>query len=106
MLPAEIPVDVVVDTEANLKPSIIRKILYRLGLPYDAFNEHEGKIHKLLNFRNTIAHGAGKDGIDEKTYQEIQSATIEIMSALIKIITSALRETKYLRQDSKRANFT
>ena len=36
-----IPIDDVVDTEANLKPSIMRKILYRLGLPHDAFNENE-----------------------------------------------------------------
>jgi hypothetical protein len=39
----------------------------------------------LLNFRNNIAHGTAKDGIDEKTYQEIQSTTIEIMSGLIKM---------------------
>lgn len=97
MLHAEIPVDDVVDTEANLKPPIMRKILYRLGLPHDAFKENEGKIHLLLNYRNNISHGAAKDGISEKTYQEIQSATTEIMSSLIKILTSALSDTKYLR---------
>ena len=97
MLPVNIPVDEVVATEANLKPSIMRKILYRLGLPHDAFKENEGKIHLLLNYRNSISHGAAKDGISEKTYQEIQTATTEIMSSLIKILTGALSDTKYLR---------
>jgi RiboL-PSP-HEPN len=63
MLPVNIPVDDVVVTEANLKPPII---LYRLGLPHDAFKENEGKIHLLLNYRNSISHGAAKDGISEK----------------------------------------
>ncbi len=44
-----------------------------------------------------ISHGAAKDGISEKTYQEIQTATTEIMSSLIKILTGALSDTKYLR---------
>ena len=75
----------------------MKKILYRLGLPHDAFKENEGKIHLLLNYRNSISHGAAKDGISEKTYQEIQTATTEIMSSLIKILTGALSDTKYLR---------
>ena len=95
-----IPIDDVVDTEANLKPSIMRKILYRLGLPHDAFNENEGKLHSLLNYRNKIAHGSAKDGLDEKQYEEIQTSTIGIMSSTIKMIMNALSETKYLRKDT------
>lgn len=100
MLRVDIPVDDVVDTEANLKPSIMRKILYRLGLPHDAFNENEGKIHLLLNYRNSISHGAAKDGLSERIYEEIQTATIEIMSSLLFLIMSALNDTKYLRIDT------
>jgi hypothetical protein len=95
--PVQIPVDTVVDTEANLNPPILRKILYRLGLPHDVFSENEGKIHLLLNYRNSIAHGAAKDGLDERKYGEVQYATIEIMTSLIKIITKALSEACYLR---------
>lgn len=97
MMRVEIPIDDVVDTEANLNPSIMRKILYRLGLPHDVFNENEGNIHLLLNYRNSISHGARKDGLSEREYEKIQTATIEIMSSLIKIITSALSDTKYIR---------
>ena len=96
-LPVNIPVDEVVDTEANLKPPIMKKILYRLGLPHQAFKENEGKVHLLLNYRNNISHGTAKDGINEKTYLEIQTATMEIMSSMIKVLTEALIEEKYLR---------
>ncbi len=95
-----IPVDDVVDTEANLKPSVMRKILYRLGLPHDAFNENEGKLHSLLSYRNKIAHGLAKDGLDEKPYEEIQISTIGVMSSIIKMIMNALSETKYLRKNT------
>lgn len=96
-LPVNIPVDFVVATEANLKPAVMRKILYRLGLPHDAFKDNEGKIHSLLNYRNNISHGTIKDGINEITYQGIHTATIEIMSSLIKILMGALSSAKYLR---------
>jgi hypothetical protein len=96
-LSVQIPINDVVDTEANLKPPTMRKILYRLGLPHDAFSNNEGKIHLLLNYRNSISHGVAKDGLDERKYREIEDATIEIMSSLIKIITSALSDAKYLR---------
>ena len=96
----EIPIDEVVDTEANLNPPVMKKILYRLGLPPDAFSENEGRIHLLLNYRNSIAHGVAKDGLDERKYEEVQTAAIEIMSSLIKVITSALSDTKYLRVGS------
>lgn len=99
-LPVNIPVDEVIDTEANLKPPILRKLLYRLGLPPQAFEENESKVHLLLNYRNSISHGTAKDGISEKTYQEIQTATMEIMSSLIKILTGALSEAKYLKVDT------
>lgn len=95
-----IPINDVVDTEANLKPSVMRKILYRLGLPHDAFNENEGKIHSLLNYRNKIAHGSAKDGLDEKVYEEIQTSTLGIMSSTIKMIMNALSETNYLRKNA------
>ncbi len=97
ILPVNIPVDEVVATEANLKPPIMKKILYRLGLPHDVFEENEGKIHLLLNYRNNIAHGVAKDGLSERDYEDVQTATIEIMSSLIKILTGALNDTKYLR---------
>jgi HEPN superfamily RiboL-PSP-like protein len=43
--------------ESNLKPVVLRKILFRLGFPPETFASHEGTIHRLVNRRNNIAHG-------------------------------------------------
>ncbi|SFA45932.1 hypothetical protein SAMN05192569_101072 [Parageobacillus thermantarcticus] len=95
--PVTIP-DTVVDTESNLWPVVLKKILFRLGLPYDAFKEYEGQITMLLNRRNGIAHGRDKEGFDENTYSEIEKATFEVMKAVIEVIMSALKEKRYLKE--------
>jgi hypothetical protein len=79
-----------VDTESNLKPIVLRKNLFRLGLPHDLFDDIEGSIHKLLNYRNTIAHGSRLSGIDEVEYVELRAAVLRIMEELKKAILAAI----------------
>jgi hypothetical protein len=86
---ASIP-DTFVDTESNLKPIVLRKNLYRLGLPHDLFEELEGSIHKLLNYRNSIAHGARLSGLDETEYKELFDTVVRIMDELKKAILAAI----------------
>ena len=73
--------DEIVDTESNLKPIIIKKILYQLGLPYEKLNF--GKINKLLGFRNAIAHGAMKDGVKEQDYKTLRTDIYMMMLAIV-----------------------
>lgn len=73
-----------IDTESNLKPIVLRKLLFRLGFPHDSFSSYEGKIDLLLNKRNNIAHGAEKEGINEKDYNNIENATFNIIDELKK----------------------
>ncbi len=79
-----------VDMESNLKPIVLRKNLYRLGLPHDLFDELEGSINKLLNYRNNIAHGSKTSGVDEVEYNELLQAVIRIMDELKKTILTAI----------------
>ena len=88
--PVSIP-DHVVDTESNLTPVVLKKNLYRLGLPHDQFEQYNGDIHKLLNVRNGISHGSFKDGVDRKLYEELRTATSTIMSGLGAGVMKALR---------------
>ena len=94
--PVKIPDDVV-DTESNLTPIVLKKNLYRLGLPHNQFQAHEGEIHQLLNFRNGVAHGDLKDGIEEIAYMRLRAATFAIMSGLGTGIMKALTEKAYSR---------
>jgi hypothetical protein len=86
-----------IDTESNLKPVVLRKILFRLGFPHDQFSDIEGMIDKLLNFRNNIAHGQMKEGIDEKSYLSIRDSTFHIMKQIESNIMDALSNQSYLR---------
>lgn len=89
--------DSIVDVESNLKPIVLQKILYRLGLDYDEFKRYDKNIHKLLNKRNSIAHGAQKDGIDAKDYDDLEKETLNLMDNLKLMIFEALDKKKFLK---------
>ena len=88
--------DSAVDTESNLNPVVLRKNLYRLGLPHDQFAFMDGDINQLLNLRNKIAHGESKQGIPEKLYGQLRDAAFRVMSGISVGITQACSEKRYL----------
>lgn len=92
--PVNIPEDVI-DTESNLKPVVLRKNLFRLGFPHDAFATLEGKINLLLNIRNSVAHGNFKLGIPSQTYITIQDASQFVMSAIKRVVMNAIEESSF-----------
>jgi hypothetical protein len=94
--PVKIP-DNYVDTESNLKPVVMKKNLYRLGLPHDQFEEFDGDISKLLRIRNGVSHGDLKDGVEETVYLELRTTTFAIMSGLSAGIMKALSDRAYAR---------
>ncbi|EMM6152467.1 hypothetical protein RJ223_002900 [Enterobacter hormaechei] len=55
---ARIPVKNVVDTQSNLSTTVLKEILWCLGLDYSLFESREKLIdQKLVSRRNHIAHG-------------------------------------------------
>jgi hypothetical protein len=93
-----IPVGKVVDTESNLSPRVLSKVLYRLGFPPDAFATHEGWVSRLLNHRNDVAHGSAVFGFGEAKYSQIRSVAVAVMDELMKLIMHALETGAYKRQ--------
>ena len=87
----------VIDPESNLKPDVIRKNLFRLGFQHDMFKAHEGTVHQLLNKRNSVAHGSTRQGIEAEEYNKLESAVLEIMDDLVKLLFESLRRKVYLR---------
>lgn len=88
----------VIDTESNLSREVLRKTLFRLGFPYNAFEKHEYQIKDLLEARNGIAHGSYQGGIDEDVYIKFEKFTYEIMSELTDIIMQALIDQIHLKR--------
>jgi hypothetical protein len=92
--------DDVVDTESNLKPVVLRKNLYRLGFDHEEFKDLEGKIDRLLKYRNGIAHGSLRSGITEKDYNELFKSTISIMDKAKFLVFNAIQDKHYLKSAS------
>lgn len=92
--------ETVVDTESNLKPIILRKILFRLGFDVDIAKEYDGTINRLLEYRNSIAHGDAKfrEGLSEKDYIEIKDATFEVMQKVKELVAHSLRDEAFLAE--------
>lgn len=89
--------DLVVDTESNLTPVVLRKNLYRLGLSPNQFDGFAGNINRLLQTRNSIAHGESSSGVDARTYTELHDIVFTIMREVTVQVTQALDSGMYLR---------
>lgn len=89
--------DKVVNTESNLRPLVLKKLLYSLGLPENSFSRYEANITELVNTRNAISHGQQKDGIDGSTFERLEKTTRDINNAIIILIYDALRKKLYLK---------
>lgn len=89
--------DGVVDMESNLKPIVLKKNLFRLGLDYSVFDNVMGDISKILGYRNKIAHGKCKAGIREEEYVDYKKSAFEVMESIRNQISSSLDTESYRR---------
>ena len=94
----EIP-DAAVDMESNLTPTVLSKNLFRLGFRHDAFEQFNGDINKLLEFRNKIGHGEIRVGIVKRTYDDIRTSVDKVMTGITIVVMRALEQGEYLREE-------
>lgn len=94
--PVQIEADKVVDPESNLKPVVLRKILFQLGLDPELAAPWEGNIGQLLKRRNDVAHGAARDGLEEKDYETLEKAVSSVVDGVVHAISDAVANTAYL----------
>lgn len=93
--PVTIP-DKVTSTEANLGRDVLRKILFRLGLPHEDFEDIEPDIERLRILRNNVAHGDSKQGISRDDYERLRNSTFRVMRDLMLRVTHALSAKQFL----------
>lgn len=86
-----------VDMESNLKPVVLQKLLYQVGLDPRMFAEHDGTIHKLLAIRNKISHGESMLGVKAVDYDQLRTATLRVMTELKAGLRQSLRTAAYRR---------
>ncbi|MES0198957.1 MAE_28990/MAE_18760 family HEPN-like nuclease [Mesorhizobium sp. M0011] len=88
--------DNVIDTESNLSPAVLKKNMYRLGLPFDVLAGHDGHISMLLGKRNQIAHGELTTPTKADTDQYVSTA-FDVMQFVQAEVYDALTKKAYQR---------
>jgi len=87
--------DDLIDTESNLKPEVLQRNLFLLGLDHSFVNPYAATIQNLLGRRNRLAHGEDRRGVAAKEYAEYEDAVFEICYQLIEFLELAQRDKKY-----------
>lgn len=95
-LPVTLDEDVI-DTESNLKPSVLQRNLFLLGLDYRFVEPYADDLKNLLGRRNNIAHGDQRRGVPKSEYKTFDSAVFEICFRLIEFMSDSFKESKFLR---------
>lgn len=85
-----------VDLESNLKPLVLKKNLFRLGLPHDQYDDYCDVINELLRRRNNIAHGSEVIGVNRNDYLRVRQLVVNVMADLQQKIVEAIEEQSYL----------
>ena len=96
---ARIPFDRVVDTKSNLNSSVLRNIIFTIGVPYSTiWTTKEPLIDGgLLKMRNDIAHGK-KFEVDHDSFEQLYRLIIDGLLDQIKdTIENAAATEIYLR---------
>jgi hypothetical protein len=90
--------DEAVDTETNLNSKVLRRNLYKLGLPVEKFESYEDDLNELVYRRHSIAHGVDDNPIKKDLYDKLQRSAFNFMDELILEIIAAIESTSFMRK--------
>jgi len=96
----EKPVEIdekVIDSESNLKPAVLERNLFILGLDHTFVHEHAVTISNLLGRRNRLAHGEDRRGVPESELEGYEKSVFEICYKLIEFLDGAFRYSSHER---------
>lgn len=92
---AKIPVKNVVDTKSNLSTSVLKEIMWCLGLDYEQFAPKEKLIDsKLVGRRNHVAHGEYIE-IDTDDFFEMADEVIALMNIFKNLLENSAIAEQY-----------
>lgn len=94
--PVAIDPEAAVSMEMNFGSDVLRRTLYRLGIPESAVGKEYFKaIDFVRRMRNDIAHGSRKERIERGAFEAHQRKCEEFMNNLTRLISQALGEEWY-----------
>ena len=89
-----------INTKSNLKSDVLEDLCIMFKFEYDNFREHIGDIDRLVNIRNSIAHGENSVLPDMKNIEKYIEAVRNAMDVLVNEIQQFLDNEDYLLQKS------
>src|SRR5271154_5414976 len=100
----QIDVDSTVSMEMNFGRDVLRRTLYRLGIPEDSFDHaYYTALEFVRRTRNDIAHGNRRDRIAPAEFEANIRKCEDFMSALNRLITRAVSEEMFKLGDGTAA---
>ncbi|STQ77012.1 MAE_28990/MAE_18760 family HEPN-like nuclease [Grimontia hollisae] len=85
-----------INTENNIGPNVLRKLLYQIGLEHKGLDEISKDLNRLRRIRNDIAHGKSKEGIDDKHYIAFKECYETIFNRLSNLMIKSYANKEYL----------
>lgn len=89
-----------IPTEANVNFKVINKILNHFHLEELPENDFDGRLNKLLMYRNNIAHGECSLLVTNKIIQDFNFTVIDAMHAVTTRIIEGFYSKNYLNTSS------
>lgn len=88
----------VINTKSNLAYRVLQENLYKLGLDYNFFHDRNVEIDRLLNLRNSVAHGSQKEPIDFIEYNKLEKTILKNMEELLVFVYDAAKDCIFLKR--------
>ena len=82
-------------TESNVNLEVANHLLESFNIE-TLPDVYDGKLNKLLNFRNAIAHGESAISVGEKEINEFSQLVVELMSEITERVEKGLLSKSYL----------
>ena len=92
--------DSVINTESNLWYVVLRKNLYKIGLPVDMFEQYHSDIDALVNRRNSIAHGDSRSGVTSQEFSNWETKINRVMNDITILIYDYANRKQYLQSSA------
>ena len=84
-----------VDTQSNLWPGVLKKLLNQADVSSDFIDEYRSKINNLFSKRNKIAHGENSFIKETSYYLECESIILDLMYMIAYRIDERLETQPY-----------
>lgn len=89
-----------VDTESNVNLDVANKLLGAFNIEMLPNDKYGGRLHKLLNFRNAIAHGDNSISVKDEEIAEFSQLIVELMAEIATRVENGLAIKSYLISES------